>query len=546
MIVFAGHTGLNNENSADSTSLTEVRSQGERASATDIWGRAQGRLRRLLAPAFESTVLLVVFAVLMLGVIWGATLHLIKLEQSNAERSAALLSQELAETYEAHAVRALREIDQTLKFVKYAYELKGTAVALREMKARDLLPPDLLFTVSIVDRIGDVVISTHPAELKNVVDQDYFMALRAHDIFTVGQPHKDRISGEWKLQFSRRLNSADGDFAGMVMVAVDASYFVSGYEAAKLGERGVLGLLGSDGTFRVRRTGDKVFVGGEPDHAIFRQTAPLQGAEQQDSETHASVNSWDDVRRFISTRQLYDYPLSVIVGLSIDEQLEKTDDSTRRYLWWASSGSLLLTLFLALLSRMSWKLAQSRQRILDAQAAHAKDVEHLAYHDALTGLPNRPLFCQLLNHGVGQAQRYNHRLALLFIDLDHFKHINDARGHDAGDQLLQEVAKRLKSCLRSSDTVARLGGDEFVVLLQELGQGEYEAAVARKILAAIAHPVFLCGEEFSISASIGISLYPQDGANEMALAKNADSAMYRAKNLGKNNYQYYSSPDASS
>lgn len=545
MIVFAGQTGLINENGADNLSLTGIRSQGELALAPDVWGRARGRLRRVLTPAIESTVLLVVFAVLMLGVIWGATLHLIKLEQANAEHSAALLSQELAETYEAHAVRALREIDQTLKFVKYAYELKGTAVALREMKARDLLPPDLLFTVSIVDRGGDVVISTRPAELKNVVDQDYFRASRANDVFTVGQPHKDRISGEWKLQFSRRLNSVDGDFAGMVMVAVDASHFVSGYESAKLGGLGVLGLLGSDGAFRVRRTGDKVFVGGEPDHMAIKQTVLIQSAEQQDSETHASVNSWDGVRRFTSTRPLYDYPLSIIVGLSIDEQLEKTDHSTRRYLWWAASGSVLLILFFVLLGRMSWKLAQSRQRILDAQAAHAKYVEHLAYHDALTGLPNRPLFCQLLNQGVGQAHRYNHRLALLFIDLDHFKHINDARGHDVGDQLLQEVAKRLKSCLRSSDTVARLGGDEFVVLLQELGQGEHEAAVARKILAAIAHPVTLCGEEFSISASIGISLYPQDGADEKTLEKNADSAMYRAKNLGKNNYQYYSRPDAS-
>lgn len=511
----------------------------------DPWARVRGAIRRLLVPEIESAALLSVFAVLMLGIIWGATLHLVKVERVNAEHGAAVLSQELVETYEAHAVRALREIDQTLKFVKYAYELRGMPVALRELKTRDLLPPDLLFAVSIVDRRGDVVISTHPARLKNVADQDYFRASRANDVFTVGQPHKDSVSGEWKLQFSRRLNSADGDFAGMVMVVVDASYFVSGYDSAKLGEQGVLGVLGSDGAFRVRRTGNKVFVGGGLDHAFSKQTVPLQRAVQQDSDTHTLINSWDGVRRFISTRQLYDYPLSVIVGLSVDEQLEKTDRNIRGYLWWAAGGSILLILFMALLSRMSWKLAQSRQRILDAQAAHAKDVEHLAYHDALTGLPNRPLFCQLLNHGVGQAQRYNHRLALLFIDLDHFKNVNDARGHDAGDQLLQEVAKRLKSCLRSSDTVARLGGDEFVVLLQELDKGEYEAAVARKILAAIARPIILGGEAFSISASIGISLYPQDGGDEKTLAKNADSAMYRAKNLSKNNYQYYSSPDIS-
>ncbi|MDB6106414.1 MAG: diguanylate cyclase [Gammaproteobacteria bacterium] len=129
---------------------------------------------------------------------------------------------------------------------------------------------------------------------------------------------------------------------------------------------------------------------------------------------------------------------------------------------------------------------------------------------------------------------------IAFLDLDRFKQINDTLGHVAGDQLLQEVAKRLKRCVRDNDTVARLGGDEFVVLLPELGDAKYAATVARKIVAGIARPFTLIGQEFRVTASIGISIYPQDGPDEQTLTKNAEIAMYQAKEVGKNNFQFYS------
>src|SRR5690606_32784570 len=120
------------------------------------------------------------------------------------------------------------------------------------------------------------------------------------------------------------------------------------------------------------------------------------------------------------------------------------------------------------------------------------------------------------------------------------KHINDTLGHDAGDQLLQEVAERLKSCLRDSDTVARLGGDEFVVMLPELDESAYVLTVAKKIVATVAKPFTLSGQEFGVTASIGISTYPDDGLDEQTLTKNADIAMYKVKEEGKNNFQLYS------
>jgi len=171
---------------------------------------------------------------------------------------------------------------------------------------------------------------------------------------------------------------------------------------------------------------------------------------------------------------------------------------------------------------------------------YAKRVEYLAYHDGLTALPNRSLFNKLLGQAISQAQRHHRQLAVAFIDLDGFKQINDTLGHEAGDELLTEVASRLKGCLRDSDAVARLGGDEFVVLLSELVEEKYAATVAQKIVSAIAKPFTLLGQEFRVTASIGISTYPTDGVDEPTLTKNADIAMYQAKEDGKNQFQFYS------
>jgi diguanylate cyclase (GGDEF)-like protein len=167
-------------------------------------------------------------------------------------------------------------------------------------------------------------------------------------------------------------------------------------------------------------------------------------------------------------------------------------------------------------------------------------VRHLAHYDELTGLPNRSMFNEQLARALTLARRYSKPLAVLFIDLDRFKIINDTLGHDAGDRVLTEIAERLHGCLRDSDTVGRLGGDEFVVLIEELPEPMHVAAVAQKILAAVAAPFILEAQEFHVTASIGISTYPEDSEDISTLLKNADIAMYRAKEQGKNNYQFYS------
>jgi diguanylate cyclase (GGDEF)-like protein/PAS domain S-box-containing protein len=167
-------------------------------------------------------------------------------------------------------------------------------------------------------------------------------------------------------------------------------------------------------------------------------------------------------------------------------------------------------------------------------------IRHLAYYDALTGLPNRTLFNDRLAQALAQAYRNRQMLGLMFLDLDRLKAVNDTLGHAMGDRLLQAVSERLKGCLREGDTIARLGGDEFMLLLPSVTHLEDTAKVAQRILDAL-KPSFYCdGQELHTTASVGIALYPNDSKDAEALMKNADTAMYRAKELGRNNYQFYS------
>jgi diguanylate cyclase (GGDEF)-like protein/PAS domain S-box-containing protein len=167
-------------------------------------------------------------------------------------------------------------------------------------------------------------------------------------------------------------------------------------------------------------------------------------------------------------------------------------------------------------------------------------IRRLAHFDELTGLPNRTMFMHTLQRAFSLAQRRSKQFALFFIDLDRFKNINDSLGHEAGDRLLQDVARRLRHHLRESDTVARLGGDEFVVLVEDCADPRELNAIAQNILNAVGRPYTLSGQEYHVTGSIGISTYPADGQDPAALLKNADIAMYLAKDRGKNNFQFYS------
>ena len=610
--------------------------------------------RRWLSRVAEPVFFLPVIGIVVLGVIWGTTWNLVQVERGAALRAAAGTSRELVETYEAQVVRALREIDQTLKLVAYAHERSGRA-DLAELKAKGLLPPELLFSVRIADTEGHIVARTGRGESADISREDYFLNQKAGDAFSIGRPQRDPSGREWRLHFSRRLSSKAAAFDGVVVVSVAAEYFVSGYEPERMGEHGALGLLGADGIFRVRRTGDQVASG---DAANYAATV----GRGRDGETRLEASGWDGVRRFIAARELYDFPVAAVVALAESEQLAEVDARARVYFWRAAGGSAVVVLLLLLLGRMSAATARFRRDVESAlnlrkraiessvnailiadhtrpenpidyvnpafekitgyaaaevvgrdmgfllgpepeqpgmqdirialreqreghailrnfrkdgsvfwndfhmspvkdeqgsvthyvgimnDVTAAKDyevqLEHRSNFDALTGLANRNLLQDRLQQAIANARRAGGTVIAVFLDIDHFKLVNDTLGHTTGDELLQRVAERLRACVRETDTVARLGGDEFVLVLSGRGTGArtLEAdvtALMNKLLAQVAQPLILADRHLTPTISIGVSIFPQDGDTADEILSNADAAMYRSKELGRNRYQFY-------
>lgn len=182
------------------------------------------------------------------------------------------------------------------------------------------------------------------------------------------------------------------------------------------------------------------------------------------------------------------------------------------------------------------------QTMTEAAEQATAQMSYMAEHDFLTGLPNRALLTDRLAQSIALAKRYGKKVALMYLDLDDFKRINDSLGHTVGDQLLQSVAKRLQQCVRLSDTVSRQGGDEFVVLLSEAKSVQDAVLTAEKLIGAMAQPHLVGGHRLHVTLSIGISLYPDNGKDIEAVVRNADTAMYQAKRNGRNNYQVFT-PD---
>jgi|GEM_PF-4886847 len=313
----------------------------------------------------QPEVLFPVIAAICLAVIWGTTINLIKVERANAERSVKTSTIELLDTYEAQMLRNLREIDRTLQVVKYAYESTGDPMVLLTLKQKDLLPPDLLFTISISDSSGKSIASTRADVMTADLAESYSYHLTSSDLWISRAKQRSKNS-EWKMEFSRGMSAADGSLAGIVTLTTDAAYFVSGYEKNKLGDHGLLGLVGTeDGEFRIRRTGDAIFFGDKFSNAELLATRATQEAVV----AHTIKNTWDGVVRFTGIRQMYAFPFTLVVGVSEQEQLAASSAVAGTFVLRATIISVLLMLFIAALGRVSWKLAQTAKRENEARLA---------------------------------------------------------------------------------------------------------------------------------------------------------------------------------
>lgn len=318
--------------------------------------RAGAQARSLLAFAWprlaETWLWFPLFAIVMLVLAWGALIDVLQLEHTAATIAAVKSSRELADTYEAQVVRSIVSIDQTLKTVAYAYTVSGNA-ALGDLQNRDMLPSAIVFQMTTTDSRGDVTASTRAQSPRNVAREPYFLAQRRADRLFISPTRTNGGTHAPELVFSRRLSSAAGEFAGVVMLTVDPSYFTSSYDSLRLGKHGLLGLLGTDGSMRVQQTGEDMSWGG---------TVPA-GFDAADATEELAVQPWDDgVERFTNIRVLHGFPLVAIVGLSRSEQLARYRHDRFVYLGETVAGSVLLVALTTILSLKSRELSRSRAR----------------------------------------------------------------------------------------------------------------------------------------------------------------------------------------
>ena len=333
--------------------------------------------------------------------------------------------------------------------------------------------------------------------------------------------------GETRQMLYNKVSFVDqkGEVAGLIGVVTDVTRYKQTEEALEASEArfrvltesslDLISVLDGDGTLRYQSGALRSLLGYDPAETIGKNVFDL--VHREDAEHFRAA-----MRRIIETRQSTS---------PIEVRFRHRDGQWRTF---ESLGTNCLDN-----PHIRGVVFNSRD-VTDRKVIQQR-IQHLAYHDNLTSLPNRSLLQDRLAHAIARAERSHRKVAVLFIDLDNFKNINDTLGHDVGDELLRQVARRLSECVRIEDTIARQGGDEFIVLLDSLEDGRAASVVAQKVLNALRQPFSLGASEQHVSGSVGIALYPEDGRDAQTLMKNADTAMFHGKSLGKNTYQYFTS-----
>lgn len=558
----------------------------------------------------------------------------------DGERTAQRLAFRTAEVFD--------RVNQSTLLVKHLSDARRLP-PLQSLRHGGVLANDVTRAVFVVDRIGSVIDSTSDLVALNIGDEDYFKAhKRQADLdLTIGTAEPQPLAHGWAIPVSRRLNSHGGDFAGLIVAAVDPSALSAGYARTEAADTAI-GVVGQDGVFRSRMLNGKVSFGEKVDVArLMRRALDVQ------LQRRPVASPIDGVDRFVATVSVPRYPLLAVVAVKADTALAGYRDARQRILSWAAALAALIVTGGVLLWHKLGQLQQSRLQTRRAEAAfratiegsldavclmrarrdatgvlvdmtvtdcnaraaamvgltradvigqslctltpsirsflprfetaiqtgqpsHAelqsteprildrwlhhqvvpledgvalisrdvterKEIENtlagLARLDTLTQLGNRRDFEQRLPEAQQRALRSGQNLALLFVDLDDFKSVNDRYGHATGDQLLIEVAKRLRECVRLTDTVNRLGGDEFTVTLEGAGSHECVAGLCERIVESLSKPYQLGAHRVVSTPSIGAAIH-ENGEPLDAFRHRADSAMYEAKRGGKGRFRF--------
>ena len=335
---------------------------------------------------------------------------------------------------------------------------------------------------------------------------------------------RNKGNGKWVFYLAKRVNGKNDEFLGLILTGVSVEVFSSLYEriGVNIGDGVGITLYRTDKTLLTRWPLVENLIGKVNTNPFIDQS--LEAAKEGNgvifsSETGFTRQNADPVMRMISYRKVNQYPF--IVGVVVPESLYLSN-------WYKNAFGVLIASVLSIIII----LVGAYTFLLSYRTSAVN--QYRAHHDALTQLPNRTLFSDRLSTALATSKRNQTQLAILFIDLDNLKTINDVNGHTAGDAALIEVGKRMQECIRESDTVARLGGDEFTVLLPNVGSEENAMNVAEKIRAALIPPIYADGYSLMTSASIGVAVFPFHGFNATDLMNSADVAMYAAKSRGRN------------
>jgi diguanylate cyclase (GGDEF)-like protein len=602
-------------------------------------------------------------ALLACAVLWTAAMLRANAEHRRAEDQAFKEADAYAEAYEQYVTRSLAQMDQITMQLKHSWEHSHNRTLVEDMRRDGMFTDSAFLAVSVIGRDGKLASSSglRPDNDIDLSAAAFFIQHRDSNstALRIGMPPPALGALRGAVLFTRRLDTADDEFAGVLLMAVDAAYFTSFVSLPTLGADSLLALVGSEGRLRIEQDGSGI-VRTDARGSLLPANAerwPVGRGVQLVDASSGQAGFGDGRARVLGWRASQAYPVVALVALSHEAALAGASAYWRDSRAYTSMATAVLLLLAGIASMLSLRAAaRAREqdevarayrtatesgndgfymvaplrdrkgqildfRIVDCnergaffygmtraslvgslvsqvdrgfgsaelfanyrqamatgfhqedrrmpddnrlnirwghrrvvrvgdglavtlqdiseRKEHESQLARLANEDSLTGLPNRHWFLHFVPSALAHAEANGQGMALLFIDLDEFKQVNDSHGHAVGDRLLKAAATRLLSQLRPSDRVARFGGDEFIVLLSPFDTDEQVGMVAQRIIQAFSKPFQIAEEQHVIGASVGISVFPRDGQDAATLIRHSDIAMYAGKNEGKGQYRFF-------